>query len=64
MQLPLASRREIIEDLLDIQIFTNMNVLLKEKINVLKEEISVIEGSIGVKTKDKSPERIYRYIRE
>ena len=48
MQLPLASRREIIEDLLDIQIFTNMNVLLKEKINVLKEEISVIEGSIEV----------------
>ena len=48
MQLPLASRREIIEDLLDIQIFTNMNVLLKEKINALKEEISVIEGSIEV----------------
>jgi DNA repair exonuclease SbcCD ATPase subunit len=48
MQLPLSSRREIIEDLLDIQIFTNMNVLLKEKINTLKEEISSIEGSIEV----------------
>ena len=29
MQLPLASRREIIEDLLDIQIFTSMNQVLK-----------------------------------
>jgi DNA repair exonuclease SbcCD ATPase subunit len=32
MQLPAASRREVIEDLLDIQIFSTMNVLLKEKI--------------------------------
>lgn len=48
MQLPLASRREIIEDLLDIQIFTTMNVLLKEKMSVLKEEIRVIEGEIEV----------------
>ena len=33
MQLPAASRREVIEDLLDIQIFSTMNSLLKEKIN-------------------------------
>jgi DNA repair exonuclease SbcCD ATPase subunit len=31
MQLPAAHRREIIEDLLDIQIFSVMNVLLKDK---------------------------------
>ena len=31
MQLPQSSRREIIEDILDIQIFTTMNTLLKEK---------------------------------
>ena len=30
MQLPAAHRRDVIEDLLDIQIFTSMNVLLKE----------------------------------
>jgi len=46
MQLPSASRREIIEDILDIQIFTTMNVLLKEKMNVLKEDIRVIEGEV------------------
>jgi len=46
MQLPLASRREIIEDILDIQIFTTMNVLLKEKMNILKEDIRTIESEV------------------
>jgi DNA repair exonuclease SbcCD ATPase subunit len=32
MQLPGGQRREIIEDLLDLQIFTSMNLLLKERI--------------------------------
>jgi len=37
MQLPAAARREIIEDLLDIQIFSTMNILLKEKTQRNKE---------------------------
>lgn len=32
MQLPAAQRRAIIEDLLDLQVFTTMNALLKEKV--------------------------------
>jgi len=32
MQLPASQRRAIIEDLLDLQVFTTMNTLLKEKI--------------------------------
>jgi DNA repair exonuclease SbcCD ATPase subunit len=40
MELTAASRREIIEDLLDIQIFTTMNVLLKEKISNNKTEVA------------------------
>lgn len=40
MDLPTGGRREIIEDLLDIQIFTTMNVLLKEKIANNKTEMS------------------------
>lgn len=32
MELPAGQRREIIEDLLDIQVFSTMNILLKEKI--------------------------------
>jgi len=40
MQLTAAVRREIIEDLLDIQIFSKMNVLLKDKIATNKELIN------------------------
>jgi DNA repair exonuclease SbcCD ATPase subunit len=39
MQLSAADRRAIIEDLLDIQIFSTMNNILKDKISVNKEEI-------------------------
>jgi len=42
MQLPAAHRREIIEDLLDIQIFSTMNSILKEKIQLNKEEITSV----------------------
>jgi DNA repair exonuclease SbcCD ATPase subunit len=40
MELPAGQRREIIEDLLDIQVFSTMNILLKEKINDNKTLIS------------------------
>jgi DNA repair exonuclease SbcCD ATPase subunit len=39
MRLPLAARREIIEDILDIQIFSTMNVNLKEKIKIINDEL-------------------------
>ena len=48
MQLPLGQRREIIEDILDIQIFTVMNTVLKDKQNVLKETIRDIETEVEV----------------
>lgn len=47
MQLTAANRREIIEDLLDIQIFSKMNVLLKEKISQNKTDI--VDVSYGIK---------------
>ena len=43
MQLPAAHRREVIEDLLDIKIFSSMNTLIKEKIRSVKEDIKVLE---------------------
>jgi len=39
MQLQPGHRREIIEDLLDIGIFSKMNMLIKEKISLLKDRI-------------------------
>jgi len=47
MQLPAAHRREVIEDLLDIQIFSTMNTLLKGKLLQNKEQI--IEADVEVK---------------
>ena len=43
MQLSAANRREVIEDLLDIRIFSTMNSVIKEKIRSIKEDIKVLE---------------------
>ena len=43
MQLAAASRREVIEDLLDIQIFSTMNSLLKEKVNTNTNTLQQVE---------------------
>lgn len=48
MQLPAAARREVIEDLLDIQIFTTMNTLLKERVSTNKESITDIKYKIDI----------------
>lgn len=46
MQLAPFVRREVIEDLLDIQIFSTMNSLLKEKVNENKSSIMEVEQRI------------------
>ncbi len=46
MQLPPAQRREVIEDILDIRIFSIMNQLLKEKAQETKDAILRIENDI------------------
>ena len=43
MQLPTSSRREVVEDLLDIKIFSSMNTLIKDKIRGLREQIRTLE---------------------
>lgn len=50
MQLPSGQRREVIEDILDIKIFSTMNSLLKERITETKEEIKSIETDIRIIT--------------
>jgi len=52
MQLPVWSRRNIIEDLLDINIFSKMNTLLKERNSKIKDELTDINHQIEIfKTK-------------
>ena len=43
MQLTATNRRDVIEDLLDIKIFTSMNNIIKDKIRQSKEEIKTFE---------------------
>ena len=43
MRLPVAQRREIIEDILDIQVFSTMNVLLKDKMRENVEELKDLD---------------------
>ena len=52
MQLPAWSRRQVIEDLLDINIFSKMNMLLKERNAKIREELTDINHQIDIaKTK-------------
>ena len=43
MQLTATNRREVIEDLLDIRIFSSMNNLMKDKIREVKDQIKVLD---------------------
>ncbi len=52
MQLSAADRRTVIEDLLDIQIFSSMNVIVKNKLHTLKDEATQLKIQID-NTKDK-----------
>ena len=43
MQLSATNRREVIEDLLDIKIFSSMNNLIKDKMRGVKDEVRTLE---------------------
>ena len=43
MQLSAQNRRDVIEDLLDIRIFSTMNNVLKDRIRSLKDEVKVLD---------------------
>jgi DNA repair exonuclease SbcCD ATPase subunit len=65
MQLPTSQRREVIEDILDIRIFSTMNSLLKERIQETKDDITKIENEISTaKTKVDSQTQIIKTISE
>jgi DNA repair exonuclease SbcCD ATPase subunit len=65
MQLPTTQRREVIEDILDIRIFSTMNQLLKEKVQETKDAITTIENEISTaKTKVDSQTQLIKTITE
>jgi len=52
MQLPAHHRREVIEDLLDINVFSKMNSILKERLTTLRDVIKENDYQLEI-TKDK-----------
>jgi DNA repair exonuclease SbcCD ATPase subunit len=60
MQLAAAARREVIEDILDIGVFSTMNQLLKQQIIDTKEEMSRVDSEI--KTLKEKAEGLKRLI--
>ena len=43
MQLSGSNRREVIEDLLDIKIFSAMNLIIRDKLKTIKDEVKTLE---------------------
>lgn len=65
MQLPSGQRRDVIEDILDIRIFSTMNQILKEKAQETKDAIQRIENEVAnAKTKVEAQTAIIKTISE
>lgn len=62
MQLPSHHRREVIEDLLDINVFSKMNQLLKEKVSRLKDDIRETDFAIEINDTKLTTQK--KYIRD
>ena len=61
MQLTGGARREVIEDLLDIGVFSKMNSILKEKTSLLKDQIRDVNHNIEMcKTKVNAQKKYLR----
>lgn len=64
MQLPAQHRRSVIEDLLDINVFSKMNTVLKEKISIIKEEMKDVTYKIDAnKTKQEAQKKYIRDVK-
>lgn len=69
MQLPAQHRRDVIEDLLDINVFSKMNSILKEKFSIIKEDVRANKSDIEnieykIKTQTKYVDNLERKERD
>ena len=62
MQLSAQHRRDVIEDLLDINVFSKMNILIKEKNAILKEKAKDIAYQLDLKKNQIDSQK--KYIRD
>lgn len=52
MKLTASQRREVVEDILDIQVFSHMNEILKERAGELKDSLTDVERSLAVSQRE------------
>ena len=65
MQLTPPNRREVIEDLLDIRIFSTMNGILKEKCKLIRESIREVEYQFELaKNKVETQQALIEHLKE
>ena len=62
MQLSAQHRRDVIEDLLDINVFSKMNTIIKEKTSILKEKLKDIAYQLDIKRNQIDSQK--KYIRD
>ena len=63
MKLPTHQRREVVEDVLDIGIFSKMNQVLKDRVAATKEELRIVEVKVeSAKKETKAQKRIIEVI--
>jgi len=64
MQLSAGHRREVIEDLLDINVFSKMNVILRDRINSLKEKTKDVQYQFDlIKNKIETQDKYIKDVR-
>ena len=64
MRLPAADRRAIVESLLDISVFSAMNMVLKDRISLNKEELRSIDTAIEILKSKVDTQRKYLAVLE
>lgn len=65
MQLRASDRRSVIEDLLDIGVFSKMNILLKEKLSTVKETLKDYDHQLEIaRTKQQAQEKHIEDLRQ
>ena len=59
MQLKSNHRREVVEEILDIQIFSLMNMILKQKLKTITEDLKNIDYQLDLTTEKISLQKKY-----
>lgn len=65
MKLATGQRRELVESILDIEVFSRMNAVLRDRMNATRDEVKIIEHKIEIKKHEaQGQQRLINVIKE